>query len=317
MIVLPGTGRRTSQLGFGCSYLTPENAAVLDAAFDAGIRHFDVARAYGRGLTEVIVGKFLRRHAAEVTVTSKYGITPPFSHPLHAWARRALQPVVRRLRRRPVLDQRLNAVGALQTRKASFRGRDARDSLQLSLRNLGVTRIDLFLMHEPVGSDLRDPELVGVLRAAVADGRIGAFGIGGPERHLDELLIQHPEFGGVLQYEWTAIEAKRSYAESFTVLYRVIGAAVKRLEAALAQDKALRRRWSDEVGHDLAPGAAAGLMLHAAAALQPQAMILFSSTRPQRIFDNVRVATDADLTGAALRLVDLAKRWIATQSPLE
>jgi hypothetical protein len=121
----------------------------------------------------------------------------------------------------------------------------------------------------------------------------------------------------VLQYEWTAIEAKRSYAESFTVLYRVIGAAVKRLEAALAQDKALRRRWSDEVGHDLAPGAAAGLMLHAAAALQPQAMILFSSTRPQRIFDNVRVATDADLTGAALRLVDLAKRWIATQSPLE
>ena len=317
MIVMPGTGRRTSQLGFGCAYLTPENAAVLDAAFEAGIRHFDVARAYGRGLTEGIVGKFLRRHAAEVTVTSKYGITPPFSHPLHAWARRVLKPAVRRLRRRPVLDQRLNAVGALQTRKASFRGGDARDSLQLSLRNLGLARIDLYLMHEPVAADLRDPELVEVLRAATADGRIGAFGIGGPVRHLDELLAQQPEFGGVLQYEWTAIEPKRPDTDSFTVLYRVIGGPVKRVESALAEDEALRRRWSNEIGHDLAPGAVAGLMLHAAAALQPEAMILFSSTRGQRILDNVRVATDARLTGAALRLVELAKRWTAAQAPLE
>jgi hypothetical protein len=317
MIVLPGTGRRTSQLGFGCAYLTPDNAAVLDAAFEAGIRHFDVARAYGRGLTEGIVGTFLRRHAAEITVTSKYGITPPFSHPLHAWARRLLKPAVRRLRRRPLLDQRLNAVGALQTRKASFCARDARRSLQLSLRNLGLARIDLFLMHEPVAADLRDPGLVDVLRAAVADGLIGAFGIGGPARHLDEMLAQHPEFGGVLQYEWTAVEPKRPDTDSFKVLYRVIGGPVKRVESALTEDEVLRRRWSDEIGCYLAPGAVAALMLHAAAALQPEAMILFSSTRPQRVLDNVRAATDAHLTGAALRLVDLARRWIAAQSPPE
>lgn len=316
-VALPGSRRRTSQLGFGCAYLTPDNAAVLDAAFDAGIRHFDVARAYGRGLTEGIVGRFLRRHADEITITSKYGITPPFSHPLHAWARRLVKPVVRRLRRRPLLDLRLNAVGALQTRKASFSAGDARRSLQLSLRNLGLARIDLFLMHEPVAADLRDPGLLELLRAAVADGRIGAFGIGGPARHLDQLLAEHPEFAGVLQYEWTAIEPKRAERDSFTVLYRVIGGPVKRMESVLAADQVLRRRWSDEIGYPLAPGAAASLMLHAAAALQPDAMILFSSTRPERVLDNVRAATDARLTGAALRLVDLAKRWIATQSPLE
>jgi hypothetical protein len=318
MIALPGTGRRTPQLGFGCAYLTPDNAAVLDAAFDAGIRHFDVARAYGRGLTEGMVGKFLRRHSAEITVTSKYGIVPPFSHPLHAWARRLLRPAVRRLRRRPLLDRRLSAVGALQTRKAAFSALDAHRSLRLSLRNLGLARIDLFLMHEPDATDLRDPGLVEVLRAAVADGRIGAFGIGGPARHLDGLLAQHPEFGGVLQYEWTAIEPRRRPdADSFSILYRVIGGPVKRVELALTEDESLRRRWSDEIGHDLVPGAATALMLHAAAALQPEAMILFSSTRPQRVLDNVRAATDARLTGAALRLVDLARQWISAQSPLE
>ena len=34
---------------------------ILDAAYDAGIRHFDVARAYGHGLSEGYLGAFLRR----------------------------------------------------------------------------------------------------------------------------------------------------------------------------------------------------------------------------------------------------------------
>ncbi|HKO19656.1 MAG TPA: aldo/keto reductase, partial [Acidobacteriaceae bacterium] len=75
------TGRTTTQLGYGCSSLMgamgrAESLAILEAAFDAGIRHFDVAPMYGYGQAESVFGEFLVGHRGEVTVTTKYGIPP-------------------------------------------------------------------------------------------------------------------------------------------------------------------------------------------------------------------------------------------------
>lgn len=50
--------------------------AVLDVAWEAGLRYFDIARSYGRG--EAFLGAWLQRRAippAEVTVGSKWGYT--------------------------------------------------------------------------------------------------------------------------------------------------------------------------------------------------------------------------------------------------
>ena len=60
-IDLGRTGRRTTRLGFGCSSLMgamgrKESVAMLEAAFDAGVRHFDVAPMYGFGQAESCVG---------------------------------------------------------------------------------------------------------------------------------------------------------------------------------------------------------------------------------------------------------------------
>jgi choline dehydrogenase-like flavoprotein len=74
-IHLPHTNATTSQLGFGCAYLLGQgldreaSRRVLDAAWDAGIRHFDAARLYGMGDTETMLGEFLRTHP-EATVTT-------------------------------------------------------------------------------------------------------------------------------------------------------------------------------------------------------------------------------------------------------
>jgi aryl-alcohol dehydrogenase-like predicted oxidoreductase len=49
---------------------------VLDAAYDAGVRHFDAARSYGRA--EEFLGSWLRSRSIEagsVTVSSKWGYT--------------------------------------------------------------------------------------------------------------------------------------------------------------------------------------------------------------------------------------------------
>jgi D-threo-aldose 1-dehydrogenase len=312
-IALPGGGRRTTQLGFGCAYITPENVMALDAAYDAGIRHFDVARSYGRGLTEGMLGRFLKRHRAEITITSKYGIRPPFSHPLHAAARAILKPIVRRVRRAPIGESRLGAA-ALSNQKATFSGTEATSSLNLSLRNLGVERLDLFLMHEPESADLADPSLLAALQAAVRAGKIGAFGVAGVARNLDQLLAEHPGFGGVLQYDWTALHAAPTYPDKLNILYRVHAEPARRLRNAFLDDAGLALRWSDAIGRDLAaPGQLEQLLLRAALTLRPDALVLFSSTKAEHIHANVLAASDASFQPAALKLAELMS---TSQPPL-
>ena len=60
-IILP-TGRPTTRLAFGCAFppsVSWRRAAILlDAAFGAGIRHFDVAPCYAEGAAERYLGDF-------------------------------------------------------------------------------------------------------------------------------------------------------------------------------------------------------------------------------------------------------------------
>jgi D-threo-aldose 1-dehydrogenase len=310
-VELPGSRRSTPQLGFGCAYLTPENSNVLEAAYDAGVRHFDVARSYGSGLTEGMLGRFLRRHRAEITLTSKYGIRPPFSHPLHAAARAILKPLVRRLRRRPVIESKLGAA-VLSNQKASFTGAEAMSSLNLSLRNLGVDRLDIFLMHEAQPADLADPSLFAVLQDAVRAGKIGAFGVGGKAAHLDQLRTERPGFCQVLQHDWNPLLPTRPYPDNFQILYRVYGGPARQLRSEFTTDPGLLRQWSNEVGLDLAtPGLLEQLFLRAAVALRPEALILFSSTQAQHVLANVRAASERSLEAAALKLLERARRCTA------
>ena len=67
MRTLGKTGVELTQLGFGTAPLgelfvrvdEPTAASALQAAWDAGIRYYDTAPYYGRGLSEIRVGRFL------------------------------------------------------------------------------------------------------------------------------------------------------------------------------------------------------------------------------------------------------------------
>jgi D-threo-aldose 1-dehydrogenase len=307
-IALPGTGRLTTRLGFGCAYLLPETASLLDAAYDAGIRHFDVARSYGRGLTEGVLGRFLRRRGGEVSVTTKYGIRPPPNNVLAEAARTLLRPVVKRLRRSPAVNRQLtSSIGAMYN-KAQFTGPEAEASLQLSLRRLGLERVDMFLMHEASASDLGDPSLLPSLQALAESGVVGAFGVGGEAARIPDLCAARPGFCGVLQYDWTAADMIPAQAGGFSVLYRTFGGAARRAKTHLAENASLRRTWSDEIDQDLsAAGCFERLMMRAAFELRSDALILFSSTRPENIQSNVLACEDNTLSKPAIRLAELVR----------
>lgn len=302
---LPGPlARGTPQLGFGCAYLVPESARLLEVAYEAGIRHFDVGRSYGRGLTESVVGRFARRHT-DITLTSKYGIRPPFTHPLHGIARRVLRPAVKLLRRAPAIDQKLDGAVGVANHKASFTAEDAARSLDISLRNLQIERLDLFLMHEAEVGDLRDGRLLEWLRESVHRGRIGAFGIGGEAHRVPALLASRRPFCDVLQHEWSALSPGPGPGPLLSVLYRVFGPAASALRDLEMREPGMLDRCSQIADVDLRPtGVLERLVLSATLQLRPDALVLFSSTRAEHIVANARAAGDAACAAAGRRVID-------------
>jgi len=115
-------------------------AALLEAAFELGIRHFDTAASYGDG--EEKLGRFLRGRAGagDVTVATKFG---------EHWDAEAGAPFV---------DHSYEALAR---------------SLDRSLERLG--RIDLLQVHKASPEVLRSPELQRALDHARAAG-VGRFG---------------------------------------------------------------------------------------------------------------------------------------------
>lgn len=303
-ISLPGSGRTTTRLGFGCAYLLPETAYLLDVAYDAGVRHFDVARGYGRGLTETLVGRFLKRRP-DATVTTKYGVLPPAGHPLTAVAREHLGPWIRRLRRARAPETEAGAAATKPAHaftKGEFSAAAASASLAVSLKALQRDRVDLFLMHEASAEELRDEALLRFLEDRKAAGVIGDFGVGGHSDRLAALWAQRRPFCRVLQHDWTPIEPVTERPETFSIVYRVFGDGARDLRDRLTRDVRLRERWSNEVDLDLAePGAFERLMLRSALILRPNALVLVSSTRPENIRRNVETAEHPALAEPAAR----------------
>lgn len=295
-VELPGTSRKTTRLGFGGSGLMGglserESLRLLEAAFDAGIRHFDVAPSYGHGMAERCLGKFLRGKKDEVTVATKYGILPSPRAGLLGIARNVARPVVRHL---PSVRRRLAQAAAGLKTKAHFSAEEAQRSLEHSLQELNIDRIDLWLLHEATADDLDSSDLLPVLQQMQRGKRIGMFGIGGERSHLDALWKRHTDYCRVLQFEWSVLDAVPNFPDAFCIQHRAVSGALGAIRESFARDPALCRRWSNAIDADLAsPGILAGLLLVASLESNRNGIVLFSSRVPEHIQANVRLVDDS------------------------
>jgi aryl-alcohol dehydrogenase-like predicted oxidoreductase len=311
---LAGTGRLTTRLGFGCSNLMgsmsrKESIALLDAAWDAGIRHIDVAPFYGWGAAESCVGAFMHRVAGQATVTTKYGRLPPARQSLAGLGRQLARPVLRAL---PGIKHRL-ARAANSTlggsRKASFSVMEARASLDQSRRALQAERIDLWLLHDVAAASLTNPALLDFMRDAVAEGIIGDFGVSHDIAEISALFDQKRGYCRVLQFEWSVRQNVPQFPGSFLVHHRSLAHNYSALRAELERRPEMRRGWSDELDCDIgSPEKLAALMLKAALLLNPNSIVLVSSKSPVHIVANVRAAEDGTLDDTARRFYKIVQR---------
>ncbi len=161
------------RLGYGAANvgnlyraLTDEDAwAVLEAAWESGIRYFDTAPHYGLGLSERRLGAFLAtKPRADYVVSTKVG--------------RLLRPSAETAHLSDDANQ--FAVPASLRRVWDFSAGGIRASLQESLERLGLSRVDILYMHDPDEHDLTADLSTGVpaLAALRDEGLVTAVGIG-------------------------------------------------------------------------------------------------------------------------------------------
>jgi aryl-alcohol dehydrogenase-like predicted oxidoreductase len=310
-IELATTGRRTTRLGFGCSSLMGatsrgDSLKLLETAYDAGIRHFDVAPMYGYGHAEACVGEFLERHPGELTVTTKFGIAPPRYSTLLKAARRIAGPIVRQV---PSVKRKLAQAANAATRPAEnprFTASEAKASLDRSLRALRGAHIDLWLLHEAEAHDLTDDGLLALLESEVQHGTIGSFGVGTRANSIPALLAQRPAYCRTLQYEWSILAARIPTTQPFRIHHSALTNNFRALHKSLSSDQPLCRRWSESTNTDLSDAdSLANLMLKAALVMNPTSIILVSSKNPHHIHANARIVADSTLEAPACQLYDL------------
>lgn len=139
--------------------------AILDAAWESGIRYFDTAPHYGLGLSERRLGAFLRtKPREEFVISTKVG---------------------RLLRPNPDDDGGLDLASDFHVRTTVRREWDfseagIRASLDESLERLGLDRIDILYLHDPERHDLdlALTEAFPALERLRAEGAVDAIGIG-------------------------------------------------------------------------------------------------------------------------------------------
>jgi D-threo-aldose 1-dehydrogenase len=170
-------GPVSPRLVLGCAQLgnlyrarsEEEAAAILEEAWDAGIRRFDTAPHYGLGLSERRLGAFLRdKPRDQFTVSTKVGrlLVPS---PETAWRD----------------DDEGFAVAAALRRVWDFSAAGVRTSLESSMERLGLDRVDTVLIHDP---NAHADEALTVAAPALAalrdEGIVGAIGVGNRDTAL-------------------------------------------------------------------------------------------------------------------------------------
>lgn len=143
-------GPQVSAIGLGCWNFAgaygptteQESHETLAAAKDLGINLIDTANVYGMGVSETVIGNYLKKHPGHFRIATKAGIC------------------------------RDPSTGARSFNNAR---EHLRNELEKSLQRLGVDHVDLFYIHRRE-ADRPIEEVVETLQLFKHEGKIGGFG---------------------------------------------------------------------------------------------------------------------------------------------
>lgn len=250
--------------------------ALLHAALDEGITHFDTARMYGLGQAESALGKFLAGRRHQLTVATKVGILPP-----------------------PALLSRVLPARSLRGpfgSRQDFHVRAVRASFKQSLKELRTDYVDALFLHECTPMQVTD-DLIDFLLSCVSEGTARAIGTATDREATEAIIRRRNPFPSVVQIPWEPFANVQNAPTSRrdggpeTITYSSVGFVLNRVWRPLHDRPLEIQRWSEELDTDCTQSdEIAGLALALAQRDNPGGRTLFSSRSAERISANCQRA---------------------------
>ena len=265
---------------------------AMETAFDQGVTHFDVARSYGYGDAEAVLGKFAAGKRDRITIATKFGIRASTT----ARALRWIKPAVRRVARHfPYARSAIRAASGQTLVPGRYGLADARGSFEESLRQLKTDYADILFIHDCSPADELSDELLAYLQNLVHVGRVRAWGIATRRDWISLLCAKLPFKPMIVQYGQDILSSNRippcADDQHQTIFHSPFGASsfATRLNELLirtANPQVVR-----ELGADIAKGTKAysRLLLEGAFYLARGNPVLCSMFDPAHIWENVAV----------------------------
>jgi D-threo-aldose 1-dehydrogenase len=295
-----------AKLGFGTAQLMgrigrKQSLRLMEAAFDAGIRHFDTAPLYGLGAAEAMVGEFAKNKHGDIRVATKFGILPPARSALMGIAKAGARAAVRAV---PSLRVKLRRRAEAMTARGSFTPSECRESLCSSVRQLRTESIDLFLMHEVLEEQITG-ELLETLEEAVQRGWIRRYGIATAAAEA-VAIAQTMRPGTAAQFPSNIFSpaAARIPDGIEKITHSAIGLDFLTLFNQLTADAAEQKRWSTVLDLDCSSMDKLGrLFLYAAMTENTGGTVVFSSLNEQRIQRNAGLMRESPFLPTQVELL--------------
>ncbi|PIZ05191.1 MAG: hypothetical protein COY58_00100 [Gammaproteobacteria bacterium CG_4_10_14_0_8_um_filter_38_16] len=173
--------QESSILAFGCSGIggrvdKKKSIEIINAAFDYGVTHFDVAPSYGYGDAEACLGMALNKNRDKVVIATKVGIIRNDPSTLI----RKLKPIAQRV------IQTFPSMRKIISTGAAFSGATAQPnqftidkikaSVEKSLKDLKTDYIDILFLHDCKKEHL-SIEVITFLQKLKRDGKVRTYGL--------------------------------------------------------------------------------------------------------------------------------------------
>jgi hypothetical protein len=283
----------------------------LEEAFDQGITHFDVARLYSAGEAEGVVGEFARGRRDRIVLVSKAGILPLRETYYHRGDRKIRSVAKAKL---PALTSWI-ADAAREPVFGKFSPKDIRTSVEKSLRELKTDYLDALLLHECKAVDIASFDVPTTLDKLQAEGKILSYGLATSIEQSAAITCSFPNLGSVIQIPGQNFNTQTwpflSKKSRLVITHSIFAENLKPLATMLQEQGAIRRAIQSKLGFDLSkPSGVARLLMVRAVKANSRGMVLFSTSKLDRIKQCVEAATVAkcpdshDSVMECLRLIE-------------
>ncbi len=285
-------GKSSGPLGFGTGLLhhaggRSNGVRLLREAHDQGISYFDTARLYADGEAEGLLGEAFSHIRNEVIITTKVGILPV----RRDLVTRAAAKASKALRRISPLRALVPEPEVQHPEFGVFDRKRMLQSLETSLRLLRTDHVDALLLHECTLDNLRSDEVRAFLEQAVQEGKARMYGVAPTAQEMFKIAASKLSYGDVAQFDAamrTGFPPEGAAKPALVVTHSCLGQPFRNMVNRFGKDVGLQERWSEAAGIDASDAAQVAQAFLASALVQnPDGVVLFSTTRPDRIGANL------------------------------